>query len=371
MEENFKLKEIINPKMIARIAADLKTAWPDFDAKNFEKRVTAALDPLSFGERAHWVTEQMADFLPADYPSAIKILLQSFGPEKNGPSEEGDYSSFYYWPHAKFVEHYGLEHFDLSVTALYEITKRFTSEFAIRPFISRYPEKMMALLHQWTEDDNLHIRRLVSEGTRSRLPWASRLPQFQKDPEPVIALLEKLKEDPELYVRRSVANNLNDIAKDNPEIVVEVLNRWSKIDNPDTQWIIKHAARTLIKDGHTEVLALLGYPPDVDIQISDFEVDEKVKKGEKLSFSFRLTSREKKPVNLMIDYLVYFMKANGEQKPKVFKLAKKKLVPGESVAFKKTQSFRPISTRVYYSGAHAIEIQVNGKQLAKKSFTLV
>ncbi len=371
MEENFKLKEIINPALVGKMASDIKAVWPGFKQKAFQKKVVEGLNPLSFSERAHWVMLQMAAFLPADYPTAIQILQQSFGPEQAEEKEEGDYSSFYYWPHAKFVEHYGLDHFDLSIKALYEITKRFTAEFSIRAFITRYPEKMMTLLHQWVEDDNHHVRRLVSEGSRPRLPWAGRLPQFQQDPQPVIELLEKLREDPELYVRRSVANNLNDIAKDHPEIVVEVLNRWSQIDNPDTQWIIKHAARTLIKSGHTEVLSLLGYSPNVNVSISDFEVDPQVKQGEKLHFSFTLTSHEKRPINLMIDYLVYFMKANGEQKPKVFKLAKKTLKPGESLILKKTQSFRPISTRVYYPGTHGVEIQVNGKLLEKKPFKLI
>ncbi|GJM36290.1 MAG: hypothetical protein DHS20C18_52910 [Saprospiraceae bacterium] len=370
MEEGFKLKEIINQEMVANIAADIHAAWSDFDREAFERAVLAKLKPLSFSERANLIMEKMAVYLPTDYPKALAILTKSFGPETK-VQEPGNYDSFYYWPHANFVAHYGLEYFDLSMQALYEITKRFTSEFPIRAFISKYPEKTMHLLHRWVKDDNEHVRRLVSEGTRPRLPWASRLPQFQEDPQPVIDLLEKLKEDPELYVRRSVANNLNDIGKDNPELVVKVLTRWSKINNEGTQWIIKHAARSLIKAGHTEVLSLLGYPPNVKLVLRDFSTDTKVRQGEKMSFSFSITSRENQPVNLMIDYLIHFMKANGQQSAKVFKLSKKTIAPGETLAFTKNQSFKPISTRVYYPGVHAVEVQVNGKILGKQTFLLV
>ncbi|MEM7038487.1 MAG: DNA alkylation repair protein, partial [Bacteroidota bacterium] len=229
--------------------------------------------------------------------------------------------------------------------------------------------KMLKQLREWTNDPNPHVRRLVSEGTRTRLPWAARLPDFQREPQPVFDLLELLKEDPVLYVRRSVANNLNDIAKDHPEKVVDLLTAWSSIDNEGTQWIIRHASRTLVKAGNTRALALLGYPPNPRVAITDFDVSPKVVAlGETAVFKFTIKNDASGPTNLMIDYIVHFMKKNGKTAPKVFKLAKREFFSGEEATFEKKQSFRPLSTRKYYAGTHAIELQINGTVIGRTEF---
>jgi hypothetical protein len=197
------------------------------------------------------------------------------------------------------------------------------------------------------------------------------LPEFQKDPSEVLELLELLKDDDELYVRRSVANNLNDIAKDHPDIVIETLKKWNYSASDGTKWIIKHASRSLIKDGHPEALELLGFKYGVNINITDFQASETVKFGEALLFSFELSSLEKDSVNLMVDYVIHHVKANGKTSPKVFKLAKKTLAPSEKSTVQRKHAMRPISTRKYYPGTHSLEIQVNGKILARKDFELI
>jgi hypothetical protein len=194
-----------------------------------------------------------------------------------------------------------------------------------------------------------------------------RLHMFVKDPKPVLKLLELLKEDESLYVRRSVANNLNDIAKDHPDLVVGVLKKWKKIDNKGTQWLIKHAARTLLKQGHTGALALLGYHSP-QVEWGNFVVDKNISFYGNFCFQFDFVSSVDQ--DLMIDYILYFMKANGKLAPKVFKLSKKKVFAGEQIVFKKKHSFRKISTRVYYPGKHALEIMINGKKFDRKEFTL-
>jgi 3-methyladenine DNA glycosylase AlkC len=255
--------------------------------------------------------------------------------------------------------------------ALYQMTKRFTAEGAIRPFIQKYPDKTLEILSEWAEDENCHVRRLVSEGTRPRLPWTMQLKQFIEDPQPVLRLLEKLKSDPELMVRRSVANNLNDIAKDNPDLVVQTLSRWKKVEDEGTQWLIRHAARTLVKQGNKDVLTILGYSPKVDIAVSKIKLNNStLKMGEALSFSLEVKSRAKHAQTLVIDYVIHHVKANGKLAPKVFKLTNKTLEPGQALTISKTHPFRFITTRKYYPGRHLLEIQVNGVKYGKAEFVL-
>jgi 3-methyladenine DNA glycosylase AlkC len=275
-------------------------------------------------------------------------------------------------PQNDFVAAYGLGHLDLSLQALYELTKRFTAEGAIRAFLQAYPQQTLARLAEWAEDPNCHVRRLVSEGTRPRLPLAPRLREFVKNPRPILALLERLKADPALMVRRSVANNLNDIAKDHPDLVVETLARWSKDTSPETQWLIGHAARTLLKQGHTGALELLGYPAATGISVVSLQLNQaRVCMGEDLLFTVDIRSTADAPQSLMIDYVVHHLKANGKLAPKVFKLAKKQLSPGERLSLSKRHAFRPLSTRVYYPGRHALELQINGQRWGWQEFELV
>jgi hypothetical protein len=197
------------------------------------------------------------------------------------------------------------------------------------------------------------------------------LKPFIEDPRPVLQLLEKLKTDSELMVRRSVANNLNDIAKDHPDVVVKTLKRWKKLDNAGTQWIIRHAARTLVKQGNKDVLAVLGFDSRIGITVSKIQLDKPVVKiGGELDFAFELKSKSKQAQNLVIDYIIYYVKANGKLAPKVFKLTNKILNAGETLRISKRHSFRPISTRKYYAGKHALEVQVNGMKYGKVEFEL-
>lgn len=370
MAENKQLKDFFNSDLIQAISGDVKRVWGDFNQESFEKDVLTNLEPLALKERAFLVADTLQVYLPDDYGEAVTILLDSF-PDNSYNSHMPNLNSFYYMPHACFVERYGVHNYDESVRALFEITIRFTSEFPIRPFIERYPKEMMAQLHSWAEHENEHVRRLVSEGTRPRLPWASRLPEFQKDPEPVLELLQKLKEDKSLYVRRSVANNLNDIAKDHPYRVIDVLKKWNQTKNVDTKWLVKHAARTLVKQGYPKVLGLLGYSNDVKVDLKNLKIDQSVKIGGEVHFSFELLSRENEVKDLMIDYSMHFTKANGKLAAKVFKLSKSKIADNGTLSISKKHSFKLISTRKYYPGLHKVEVIVNGKSKGLINFELI
>lgn len=369
-EQTFQLRDVFHPGAVNQLADRIVAAWPAFDRDGFADTVNGQLEPLSFLARSNLIRDTLWEHLPQDFPQAVRILLGAL--ESEIPHcELSGFDGFVVMSLCDFVAKYGIDHFDLAMHALYEMTKRFTAEGAIRAFLIKYPEQTLAVLESWVRDPNCHVRRLISEGTRPRLPLAPRLHQFVADPRPVLRLLEKLKDDPERMVQRSVANNLNDIAKDNPDLVIETLERWQPGATEDVQWIIRHASRTLIKQGKQGALGLLGYQPEVRVTVPALRVlTPMVRFGEALAFEFEVCSEADAAQNLMIDFVIHHVKANGKRAPKVFKLAQKRLEPGETAAIRKRHPMRPISTRVYYPGTHLLEIQINGQICARAEFEL-
>jgi 3-methyladenine DNA glycosylase AlkC len=358
-------------QLVHQLALDISHTWPEFEAAGFTTDINAKLETLSFGDRNALIRDRLHQYLPKHFPAAAQILIDSLQ-QKPVVSDLAGFDGFIIMPQCDFVAMYGLNHFDISMKALYEMTIRFTAEGAIRAFIQKYPEKTLKQLEEWSRDENPMARRLASEGTRPRLPLAPRLPQFIDDPRPVLKLLDNLKCDPVLVVRRSVANNLNDMAKDNPDLVVETLRAWQQTGDKGTAWIIKHASRTLVKQGHKEALALLGYPPNPAIDVQNLTIEQPViQLGDDLIFNFEIHSRAAETQNMMIDYVVHHMKANGKLAPKVFKLTKKKLKADEMLSLTRKHAIKPISTRKYYAGRHRVEIQINGEIWAEKEFELV
>lgn len=370
MEQNFKVRDVFNERAVRQLADNLVRVWPEFDVQGFCDAIIPELEHLTFSQRSNLIRDSLCRYLPQDYPRALAILLEAL-PSELPHCEVTGLDGFIILPQNDFVAKYGLDHFELSMQALYQMTRRFSAEGAIRAFILKYPERTLAILSSWAEDENCHVRRLVSEGTRPRLPWAIRLRPFIENPRPVLKLLEKLKNDPVLMVRRSIANNLNDIAKDHPPLVVDRLQRWSKSREEGTQWLIRHAARTLIKQGNPDALKIFGFDPNARIALSEIILDRQtILVGDSLHFSFEVTSRSHQAQDLVIDYIIHHMKANGKLQGKIFKLTKKKLNAGESVRIAKKHSFRPISTRRYYPGLHRLEIQVNGTVYSQAEFEL-
>ena len=222
----YKLKDFFDEKLVREIASSISRAYPNFDAAGFVRSGLDGLDRLELLERGWHLAEALQRYLPQPFPKAADVLVASLGPEHPGSDQFG-MAPFRYLPHVSFVQKYGLDDFEAAMRAQYELTKRFSAESSIRAYLVKYPEETYERLVEWARDENVHVRRLVSEGSRPRLPWAPRLSAFVQDPQPVIALLELLKDDPERYVQRSVANNLNDIGKDHSEIAVGVCRRWS------------------------------------------------------------------------------------------------------------------------------------------------
>jgi 3-methyladenine DNA glycosylase AlkC len=270
------------------------------------------------------------------------------------------------FPH--YIENYGLTEYELSIKTLEKITEFASAEFAIRAFIRQYPQATLLQLIQWTQSTNPHHRRLASEGCRPRLPWATPLIEFKRDPSPILPILTLLKTDNSEYVRKSVANNLNDIAKDHPEQMIALAYSW-KGQHPYTDWIIKQGCRHLLKHSHPQVLALFNLAAPINIQITDFYCDPQVKLNHQLSFSFTLKTINKALGKLRIEYGIEFVKAHQKLARKFFKISEAYYAQTQK-SIHKSYSFKPISTRKYYTGIHQLLIRINGKIIANKSFEL-
>jgi len=369
-------KNYFNKTTIKTMAIHFKKNWPDFDQANFIKAASKNLSSLELKQRSEQIMFAMTQYLPADFKHASKIILNSLSPEIEGDIfnldvDEKGIAGWAIMPLAHYVAHCGQTQFVLSMKLLKELTKRFSAEFAIRFFILNHPEKTLLVLKKWARDKNRHVRRLASEGCRPRLPWAMQLPLYIQDPSAVIEVLELLKDDKAEYVRRSVANNLNDIAKDHPELVANITKAWMQNASIERKKLLRHACRTLIKNGHQKTLQILGYKAAKLMDISLSLSSNKLIFGESLNIHLQITSALKNKQELLVDYRVHHQKANGKTSAKVFKWRTKTLLAGEIFSTSKKHCIKKISTRRYYPGQHRIEILINGQPVAQAKFNLL
>lgn len=370
------LKNFYSRDLVAAMGDHLKRVYPAFDVAGFIHAATTGLDALELKERAAQIRDALNRFLPSDLENAIEVMLASLHPDDSVElSSVGmDADGIRGWAVMPMSDLVGLrcaEAFDTSLMAQKEMTKRFSSEFGIRHLILQDQDRAMAEITRWADNDNYHVRRLASEGTRPRLPWAMQLPAFIADPGPSLPILEKLKNDPTEYVRRSVANHLNDIAKDNADTTARVCAKWMENATPHRKKLIRHALRTLIKQDHPLALETLGFGA-AEIELSPLHIQTPVVQfGEALEFESVIRSTSDRKQQLAIDFIVHWRKANGETAPKVFKLKTLTLAPGERISVCKRHPIRPITTRRYYPGLQAVELQVNGKACGRHDFELV
>ncbi|HEY0891574.1 MAG TPA: hypothetical protein VGE32_00880 [Cellvibrio sp.] len=363
------MKDGLGVYAVKRIAKSVVLVVPGFNAKAFQKDAERGLDELELKARVHHLIAVLHRHYDLPFKKLSKYL-QDLPEVWDRGSAADNKAGFAAWPLIDYVAAHGLQHPKEALQTLEKLTPMFSAEFAIRPFIQQHTDVTYAKLLEWCEHPSEHVRRLASEGSRPRLPWGMRLPQFIDNPEPLAGILEKLKTDESLYVRRSVANNLNDISKDNPAWMINLCERWVTDSNEHTDWIVKHALRSLVKAGDVRVFPLLGYAAKPSVTVSDIRLNEKrIAVGDSIGFSCTITGG-KRAQNLVIDYVVYFMKANGKLAPKVFKLKNIVLAANETVAITKNHSFKPITTRRYYAGTHQLAIQVNGKEVARSDFYL-
>ena len=354
------LKDIFDEKLVKKLASEIKGIYSEFDKKKFFNRVfTKEWNKKELKQRIRHISENMKIALPDSYNKSINIL-------KPVSLKFTDLEHLIF---PDFVELCGIDDLKTSVDAMEYFTEGSSSEFPVRQFIIKYEKEMMKQMTAWSKSNNEHVRRLASEGCRPRLPWAIALPEFKKDPASILPILERLKSDQSEYVRRSVANNLNDISKDNPDIVIKIAKRWIGL-NPNTDKLVKHGCRTLLKSGEPKILKLFGYKDPVNIQVKKLKVTKEIKMGEDIQFSFFLATTNNKLGKLRIEYIVDFVRQNNKTGKKVFKISEGEYSEAARNVSKK-HSFREISTRRYYPGKHGLSIIVNGKLLAKISFLIV
>jgi 3-methyladenine DNA glycosylase AlkC len=373
MSDSLLIRDFFNPTIIKELADKIHSLYSDFDQKGFLFDILTDLDSQTYTERKNSITNALIEYLPKDYPTSVDIILNVLPPDYETEELESTINRFYITSLTAYIGQQGINDFDLSMEALYKVTKCFTSEFDIRPFILKYPSESLALLKTWAKDPNLHVRRLVSEGSRPNLPWGKKLRFVAEYPErTTLPLLAILQDDSSEYVRRSVANHLNDFAKTKADIVVKHLKKWQK-QNPskDKERMISHALRTLIKNGHKGALALIGYDDDFELSISFQNYTKTVSWGGTFDFEFSISNKRKQTKNLLIDYIIGYQKKDGKISDKVFKLKKMEVPEEGAITISKKQSFRAITTRTYYPGKHTLAIQVNGKILGKVEFELM
>ncbi len=358
------LKNMFNEQSVAALADAIQKEYAAFDREAFLALVFDDMwEARELKARMRHITTVLHDYVPADYRASLEVL-------RGALPRLGDYG-FEKMVFPDYVEVYGLDDWEASIAALEEFTQHVSAEFAVRPFIARNQAITMEEMLAWAQHEHEGVRRLASEGCRPRLPWAMALPALKADPSPILPILEQLRRDESESVRRSVANNLNDISKDNPGVVIAVLRRWQADDTDDVRAITRHALRTLLKQGDADALALMGFASDPAIAVYNVSVEpDAVSMGGDVTFSFDIESLADEPQNLMIDFVVHFMKANGKLSPKVFKLSKKTLQSGQVLHSEKKVSFAPITTRKTYPGEHAIQPKINGRLFERVGFLL-
>ena len=379
MAEPFK--NLIHAGTVAQAGQHLQRVWPAFDRSRFESLATTGLETLELKARAMLLADALEATLPEDFAQATDVIEASLAPPMaldargepmslSPPERESGISGWAVWSPGEFVVRRGMIDVPRALRCLHALTQRFSAEFAIRPFIAQHPQPTLATLTQWVHDPSVHVRRLVSEGSRPRLPWGQRLQLLVRNPAPTLPLLRALQDDPSAYVRRSVANHLNDIAKDHPELVAQWVHDHRLGASAQRSALLRHASRTLIKQGHGPTLAAWGLGQPLRGQAELALSAARVAIGDMLGLQVTLRSSSGRAQTMAIDYAVHHVRANGTTSPKVFKGWSLTLAPGEARTLVKRHSLRPVTTRTLYPGPHRIELRINGRTEAEAAFEL-
>ena len=357
------LKDHVSPQMVQDLADELSTAWADFPSDAFIDDATNGLVELELKDRIRQVATALARTLPDEPTDLVAVLDATLG--------SASFEGWMVWPCAEMLTPLGPEHPDIILPFMARLTHRSSCEFAIRPCIDQHPELTFAYLHTWVNDPDEHVRRLVSEGTRPRLPWGQRLRALQEDPTPSIVLLDRLRDDDSEFVRRSVANHLGDIVKDHPNLALETAQRWQAEGGAHIDTVIRHGLRTLIKAGHPTALQLVGYDADAPVQLEHITIDpSQLPIGGHAQIAVELTTNSTTPVPIVVEYLIHYLGIRGPRKPKAYRLAERTLEPGVACRLRRKQTFDHASIRTLYPGDHLIEVQVNGRVLGSCTLEL-
>lgn len=367
----FSLKDhLFNPVTIGQLADEF-AGLPGFDRAGFYAQVCGGLDGRELLQRLEWIADCLEPHLARDFPTMADQLETAMPPPLDPARQDDDFGQFIHAVPGILAVRHGVEqHRDRALDLIHAATQRFSMEFYIRPFLNRWPEETMARLALWARDDNYHVRRLVSEGTRPKLPWAKAI---ELDPMAPLPLLSQLHADPTRYVTRSVANHLNDIGKVDPDAVLRLLRQWYEAGQQTPKelgWMARHALRSLIKAGHPGAMAHLGYDPGARVTVEELGITpQSIEIHQAAQITCTLSAAKDTPV--IVDYVIHFRKANGSLAPKVFKLKTTKIKSGGQLTLTKSHRFKGDATTFkLHPGAHRLEVQVNGRVLAGMPFDL-
>jgi 3-methyladenine DNA glycosylase AlkC len=362
------LKYMFSPALIEQIGTQAAHSIPGFSQDLFITHVlNHQWDALELKQRVRHISTALHAQMSGHYPTDIQHILHL----THAILQSSTSQSFVYMFLPDYIEQYGTQHLSLSLQAMEAVTCLCSCEFAIRPFLLAHQQQVLAQMLLWSTHPNAHVRRLSSEGCRPRLPWGMAMPALKKDPTPILPILENLKNDPSEYVRKSVANNLNDITKDNPDVVLALGARWLGT-SPHTNWIVKHACRTLLKKGNIAALQLFGLSHQPLCTVDNLSVaNSAISIGQHLHFSFSLTSHHAAPTTMRVEYIITYAKANDKQSNKVFKITENTYHPHQPTIFTRRQSFADMTTRKHYPGTHHLTIAINGCHMASLAFQVV
>lgn len=355
------LKNMFGAAYYHQLSRALILERKNFDEKNFFQRCMKPIRTMELNQRLRHTVEELEKELPDSFLKALPILKRLIHHMPHG------YTSLVF---PEYVSKNGLSFPDESMEALRYFTVFGSSEFAVRHFLRQDFQRAIRYLNQWATDSDHHVRRLASEGCRPRLPWSFQLTEVVQNPNLTRSILDILREDSSVYVRKSVANHINDISKDHPEYIVQLVKNW-KSDKSSTQWIIRHGARTLIKNGHQGLLKVLGYQRCEKVVVEEFKIGtKKVLLGESLEFEMTLHSQETRLQKIIIDYVLTYQRADTKTSSKVFKWKMLDIAPFERITLRKKQLIKDFSTRKHHPGKHTLTIQINGIEQTKDYFVL-
>lgn len=360
------LKNIFSQRLIIPFAGVVQKVWPVFAPEQFLQTVfDSQYEKLELKQRTKHIAHSLRVCLPQNCREALEIVTKV---AQYYIDQHGEKLTFEWIFLPEFIEMHGVDDPDASIPAIETVTRWSSCEFTVRPYLLKYPERMHAQMLAWSHHSSPMVRRLSSEGIRPRLPWGMGVPALKRDPSPILPILENLKQDPAETVRRSVANNLNDIAKEHPQIVLDIAQRWLG-QHPDTDWVIRHACRGLLKKGNAQALAFFGFEKGVnDVEVTTLQHNPEVAIGNVLDFSFNLQNLADTPQSLRLEYQIDYQTLSGKISSKVFKIKEMELAANASVQIERHQRFQDFTTRKHYPGVHVLRILVNGTPLAEGQF---
>ena len=361
------LKNIYDQSFLQSFTNAVATVVPQFDKKEFQAAVfDDDWKTRELKQRMRHLAFVLHRHLPGTYKAQVATILHIV----SGLEEKGVKGGFAYMFLPDFIEQFGQNHLNTSLRAMERLTQFASCEFAIRPFLLHHQNDVIDQMLAWSRHPHPHVRRFASEGCRPRLPWAMAIPALKKDPLVILPILESLKGDDSLFVRRSVANNLNDIAKDHPDVVAGLVKRW-KGSSPETDWIIRHGCRTLLKKANASAYALFGLDASTDCNVQELQLSARaINIGDRLGFSFSVKTG-KTATKLRLEYAIYYQKAHGKESRKVFQITERTFLAEQTYYFRKEQRFQDFTTRKHYPGKHKLAIVINGREASKKEFLLL